>query len=118
MIEIPCREIIEAKKEIESLCHKIKSISLHQKEALILARSEMERRLDGMNEFREQMEKQANSFALRKEEELKHSIIEERIRNIERRIDTQAGSTKWIDHIITGLIGFGIVVAIWLMKGN
>jgi hypothetical protein len=116
--EIPCREVIEAKVAIDAACKKVDLVTKHQEEALRLARKEMERRLKGMNEFRDQLEKQAHLFAVKSEETLKHTIIEDRIRAVERKLDVRLGAVKWSDHIITVLIGIAVVYAVWVLKGN
>ena len=113
---LPCREVIEARKDIAAICLKLELTNKHHREALSLARHEMERRLESMNEFRDQLEKQAGTFATKTEENLKHSTLEDRVRAVERVQYVRAGSTRWSDHIITVLIGLAVVIAVWLLK--
>jgi anti-sigma-K factor RskA len=99
--------------------------------ALGIATREMERRLEGMNEFREQLSKQAATFIPLKEANLllenvesKNSMaiselgkrINDRLDSVIREVDevqqclsTDKGSSKWRDHIVTVLVTMAVM---------
>ena len=128
-------------KWIEAVClkiderEKIVNIQLSAIEkALGVASREMERRLEGMNEFREQLSKQASTFASIKEVTTLINNIEDKNRqsvselsklfnnkldNIAKDIDeiqscvsTNKGSDRWKDHILTVLIALAVMFTV------
>ena len=95
-------------KQIEALHHKIeegtKLVNVQftaLEKALDLARLDMERRLEGMNEFRAQLSHQAGTFISAKEVSLLLDKLSIRMENIEKCTNTEVGSTKWKDHLVT-----------------
>lgn len=76
-----------------------------------LARGELERRLEGMNEFREQLRDQASRFITRDEVEQKISLAESRVNGRLDLIESHlATATK-------GKISWGVATAITLLSG-
>jgi chlorite dismutase len=82
----------------------------HEKQ-IANAREDMERRLDSMNEFRAQLEKQAGSFLTRVEYETKHDLIVNRIsasmdsiNGIRNELREKLGERKWLTAIISVFI--------------
>ncbi len=128
-VEFGCHWFSSLKEQIEGICTKLARIekSIDEKffvrdRAIDMARSDMERRLEGMNEFRAQLQSQAQTFASVKEIELKFDKMEshfnllansarDRIDMIERLYSERTGSKKWSDYIITVLISMGIFIA-------
>lgn len=83
----------------------LKSIQM----ALNLARRELDRRLEGMNEFREQLRAQANTFMTIKEYDIAHKELERRIRALEENKSNLEGR-MWIIPSIIVLIQLGLLV--------
>jgi hypothetical protein len=125
-------------KWIESVCLKVdereKTVNIQlasMDKALTIATREMERRLEGMNEFREQLSRQAATFIPLKEATLLIENLEaksnmatselgkrvhDRIDTLIREVDgvqqcvsTEKGSSKWKDHIVTVLITMAVM---------
>ena len=65
-----------------------------QNKSIKTAKVEMDRRLEGMNEFRAQLEKQTGTFVDRKEMELMSTRTDERLSKLERSAE------KWITNEI------------------
>ena len=65
-------------------------------------RDELERRLGDM---------QAHTFATKAE----LRIVETRVLELKERADKILGGTKWLDHIITVLIGIAVIMAVWMI---
>jgi RNA binding exosome subunit len=73
--------------------------------------TDLERRLEGMNEFRAQLEKQAASFLTRSEYETKHDLIVNRIsgnldsiNGLRNELREKLGERKWLTAIISVFI--------------
>lgn len=87
--------------------------------ALSVARIEMDRRLEGMNEVRAQLNAQTRTFMTRAEIEQVFLRIKdnqdrllEKIASIESLSSRASGEDKWKDHIVTVLIGLGVLLTI------
>ena len=85
--------------------------------ALNISKHEMERRLEGMNEFREQLALQAKNFVNKSEMDHIAGKIENRIdtntntiRDIKQDIDRQFGARRWSDYMI--MVGLSFLVAV------
>ena len=81
---------------------------VESEKAILEARKEMDRRLEGMNEFRSQLERQANTFIARAEWESKHEIVNTKIyenykaiEGLRRDMAQRVGAKQWTDYIIT-----------------
>jgi hypothetical protein len=108
---------------LNSICHKVESLEKlftvrfdAINEAIIVAKEEMDRRLEGMNEFRTQLSMQAATFISKREVELLFDKFDERLRNIEAVSSESRGSKQWTDYIITILVtmaSFLIMRYIW-----
>ena len=87
------------------------------KEAIQVAKEEMERRLEGMNEFRAQLSSQAATFVSRVELRLEVEKLIGRILVLERETNYRVGSRHWSDYIITSVAAFGIfILAHYILK--
>ena len=60
----------------------IESLISAQKEATKVAKDEMNRRLEGMNEFREQLRTQASTFLTRERFDVEHELLKEKIEEL------------------------------------
>jgi len=85
--------------------------------ALIISKREMERRLEGMNEFRAQLERQSRQFLSRTDLDYAASKLENRlnsndnaIKDLKQEIDRQMGSRRWSDYLI--MIALSLIVAL------
>lgn len=115
---------------LQSICRKIddqgKLIEIQiqmQKDSISMAKEELERRLESMNEFREQLSRQAQTFISRHEMDLRLEKLEERhvltLRPIQEKIKEfeattykEAGSLTWKNHIMTVIISLAIFIVI------
>lgn len=80
-----------------------------------VAKREMDRRLEGMNEFRKQLDKQSSTFMARSEIEILISKNSDKIRDIENSMAKLGSSSTWADRIILILINAGMVLAVWII---
>jgi hypothetical protein len=76
-----------------------------------LAKEEMERRLEGMNEFRAQLSSQAGTFLSRTEAQLQIEKVITRIVVLEKSVNFREGSRHWSEYLIMALIS-GVVVVL------
>lgn len=83
-----------------------------------VAKAEMDRRLEGMNEFRAQLEKQTTTFASHGEVNLRLIAMDEKIRQIEHCVDTITGASRWSDHLITAMIAVAVFLIGWVITGG
>ena len=92
-------------------------ISNAQEKALNVAKTELERRLEGMNEFREQLEAQAQTFIGKSEFKLELEKLISRILLLEKSVNYREGTKRWSDHMITVIIAVVVMVALhYLLK--
>ena len=121
-----CRKIDDLEKLI--------NVQLHaHKEASSMAKSELERRLETMNEFRSQLTSQATTFATIKEVDIRLDKLErefnlkldktyenlqltiksvlDKLKIIETNQSKEEGSTIWRNFLITALISMAIFLA-------
>ena len=101
-----CKWHFAVKTEIDSL-----------KEARDLARQELDRRLEGMNEFREQLRSQANTFLTREIADTRYMVMEQRIRVLESKRSNLEGR-MWIVPTIIIIIQIVIMIASFTKVGG
>ena len=86
-------------------------------ESIRVARGELERRLESMNELREQLNSQAKTFETKAESRLIHDAFEDRISKLERTTWARQGEYRWSNHIVTVIIGAIVIFVVrWLVK--
>ena len=114
----PCLAHSGIVKSLESLCIKIEEKQIHADlkiqsilDSVQVAKHEMDRRLEGMNEFRSQLASQASTFANRREMELIIEKFEARIKPLEELRFISQGSHKASEYIVTVIIA-AIVAAV------
>lgn len=78
------------------------------------AESAMNLRLEGMNEFRAQLEKQTHSFMTRTEIELRIEKLDAKIETLMKATNVQQGSNKWADHLLEAIIGAIVLIIVWM----
>ena len=110
-----CMEHSGVCKKLESLKEQLTLRFDALDKAMAQTKSDLDVRLGGMNEFRAQLERQAITFIPRSEADLVHSRLEEKLDMLLNRVSEHAGSTRWIDHIVTALIGMAVVLTVYFM---
>ena len=91
----------------------------NQEKSIGLAKIEMDRRLESMNEFRQQLSQQAQTFISRTEVDLRFREVDVKFSPLLGNSEYKRGASRWTDHIITVLIGFAVVMAVWFItKGG
>ena len=83
--------------------------------AVKVAKNEMDRRLEAMNEFRAQLDKQAAQFMPRKEIEILTIRNSDKIRDLEVSMGKISGASKWSDHLVQVIIGLAVIISVWLI---
>jgi len=97
---------------------KVDMIIKGQELALTLAKSEVDRRLEDMNNFREDMRKMQGQFLTREEYEGKHALIQQQVddlRIIAAKIEGKASSWAVIGAYTISIIGI-IIALLHLFK--
>jgi hypothetical protein len=88
--------------------------SMHDK-SIESAKVELDRRLAGMNEFREQLDKQAREFVTRNEIDFRFNSLNEDVSEIRKDKDMASGADKWTTYIINSLIGLAVIIVVWFV---
>jgi hypothetical protein len=93
----------------------LKEFFLHklsdQEKALNLARENLENRLEGMNEFRVQLEKQASKFITREEHEVLIRKYDEEIKSLNRAKDILEGKASQLSvSIAQGIAVISLII--------
>ena len=78
-------------------------------EALRIAASEMNRRLEGMNEFRAQINAAENKYMTRQVWDSAHRLLEAQVRTLETRMDRKEGETTGVR--LTGSLIMTLIIA-------
>jgi len=89
MSDVPLKEHLE--KRIEDLEKRFIIIQENQRENLLYAKRELDLRLAGMNEVREQLADQARTFLPAKTWEIQHQYVLDRIEDIKIWKEQQIG---------------------------
>ena len=102
--------------ELKKLCmlmeerKELVNVQIRQVEhSVVLAKVEMDRRLESMNEFRTQLTNQANLFATRAELRSEAEKLDLKLGPLVRASLTREGSSRWSDYLIMALISGAIV---------
>jgi hypothetical protein len=86
--------------------------SLSDEKAVSVARKEMDRRLDGMNEFREQLQSQATTFIEKKYYDMEHKLLRSEIDGLREWRSRCEGQTSWANVIAIAAIIISAFVGI------
>ena len=87
------------------------------KEARNLARSELERRLEGMNEFRDQLRSQAGTFVTREVADTRYGIIDKRVKTLEEKRSNLEGR-MWAIPVAIVIVQILLMIAAVILKLN
>jgi hypothetical protein len=104
VISIELDQYIE--REIQHIDSKYNIILSKNSEALLEAKKEMERRLEGMNEFREQLEKQTSSFISRDEFTITERLLLQKIESLQRMVNVGLGVCMVLQVVIGFVLTF------------
>jgi len=114
-METPCMYHSGIEAQLKALCIKIELQMDMIEKSINVAKNEMDRRLEGMNEFRNQLSSQAQTFISKREVELIMEKIDGRIGYLEKRGNVTEGSKVWSNHIITVLISVFVTSVVMLI---
>jgi len=114
-METPCIHHSGIEAQLKALCTKMELQMDMIEKSINVAKNEMDRRLEGMNEFRNQLSSQAQTFISKREVELIMEKIDGRIGYLEKRGNVTEGSKVWSNHIITVLISVFVTSVVMLI---
>ena len=80
--------------------------------AIMEARSDLERRLAGMNEFRAQLEKQASTFVEKPYYDLQHNVLEKQIEVLVAESNVAKGRHSWNSILAIAAVMIALATAI------
>ena len=89
-----------------------------QQLALDLAKSEMERRLEAMNEFRKQLDKQADTFMSTERYELCHGRLVDQINVLEKAQAAAEARGKVYATIVAAIISIIVGIAVHYLSSK
>ena len=114
MADCPHHSGIEA--ELRKLCllieerKELMNVRINQVEKdVVLAKQEMDRRLEEMNQFRAQLTTQAGTFATRGELKGEAEKLDLKLVPLVRASLTREGSSRWSEYLVIALISGAIV---------
>jgi hypothetical protein len=102
-------------KRLEDVCRWISVQFISQEKAIKVASDEMNRRLEGMNEFREQLNRQAGTFVEKNLYEAEYAALRKEIELLREWKARSEGATSWsnimavialIVSMIAGILNF------------
>ena len=85
------------------------------KEALSTATTALDKRLDGMNEFRATLRDQSSQFMSRQEYEGKHEALSNRITQLERSSERSTGAIGAVRFLVVLVGAPGIAALLWVL---
>jgi hypothetical protein len=97
--------------ELRGICAKMELRFKGLDKEIDTAKREMDRRLEGMNEFRAQLDRQAKDFIGRTEMKLEIERLVTRIVSLEKAVNYGQGSKYWSNHILTVFITAVVMLA-------
>jgi hypothetical protein len=118
------RQHERATENMVSMLKYVDTIAANQKEQIEQARASMEKRLDGMNEFRSTLKDQALSYMTRAEWQTAHTSMQGDIRQLQAASSTREGSSSGRDAsfatvlsimslVLTAVIGIVATIALF-----
>ena len=111
-----CMEHGRVCQMIEAIMKEVELRFAGLEKAINSTKGDLDIRLEAMNEFRAQLDRQSATFVPRTEIDLANQRIEDKVDILVSRSAEQKGSTKWVDHIITVLIGLAVILIVWTVK--
>lgn len=100
---------------LKAICSKMDLRFEAQDKALEQATRDMDRRLAGMDEFRRQLDAQANTFATRMELKAEADKLDLKLSPLLRMGAIREGASRWSDYLIMALISGAIVLLFKLL---
>jgi len=102
--------------QLEAVEERFAQFIRYSEDRLSRTEKDLERRLEGMNEFRAQLEKQTRNFVTREYYETKHELIERRITELEKLRNVREGQLTMV--VAMAGIGGALLVQVihWLWK--
>jgi len=89
-----------------------------QEKALVAAKSDMERRLEAMNEFRAQLEKQATTFLTTDRYEACHGRLVDQINFLERQQAAAEARGKVYTVVVASLMSILVALVVYFITGR
>lgn len=92
------------------------------KEAVLKAENASDKRFDSVNEFRQQLSDQTNTFLSRPEYNAQHKALEDKVSDLTDRLNTITGKSSGLkdgwSYLLGALAGISIVVGVILAFNN
>lgn len=98
MTDLERAQVVKEMSDVLWEAHRKEHADLH--ESITLAREDMARRLEGMNEFRRQMSETEAKYLTRSEWHTNHESLEKQVRQLERLVWTAAGAATIIAFLL------------------
>ena len=112
-----CMHHSGVEKELDALCKRMDLRFGAYEKALVMAKDEMDRRLEGMNEFRAQLNAQTHTFATKAELCYEVEKIDLRIAPLTKIVAVHEGETRWTDYLtMAGISGLVVLLSKWLLS--
>jgi len=83
--------------------------------SIVVAKEEMDRRLDTMNHLQKKMDNLGTTLESKSEANIRYADFEKRIAHLEKQVWSGSGEIKWTNHLITVLIAMATLVAVWFI---
>lgn len=83
-----------------------------QEKALVVATKELNRRLEGMNEIRSQLDRQASTFLTRDSFDSSHAVILEKLSTIEKSLSAEVARSKAFSIIVSASVSAAVAIII------
>lgn len=100
----------------------IQAALLAAKEAVLKAETATEKRFESVNEFRQQLSDQTNTFLSRLEYNAQHKAIEDRVTDLTDRLNRTAGAKEGSEITMSKIYGaigaVGVVLGIIILIAN
>jgi hypothetical protein len=106
-----CGKVESIQKEID-----LRFVALDR--AIASTKEDLNIRLRAMNEFRAQLDRQANTFVPRSEIFLMNKGLEKKVDLLLTRSSERVGSTKWTDRLFQAIMVVATALAVWAITGQ
>lgn len=114
--------LVKLGEQVSATCRKIEQLEKFimaqikdRDKQMELAKEEMDRRLESMNEIRRQLDTQALTFVSKVETDLRFKDIDSKLLTMMSSLSERKGGKKWEDHIVEVIIGLVVVVVVWII---
>ena len=125
-VDIIIDDMADVKKDFKVSNDDMKKFISHeitlQKENILKAEKIMDRRLEGMNEFREQMNQQEKNFVTKDTYETAHTNLVEKIGEIktwqDKAVGGKTGVTDFKSWVTWGILVAGFIMTYFALRGG